>query len=157
MDEIYLYTDGACSGNPGPGGWAYILHHPATGAVRKKSGGAGRTTNNRMEMRAVIHGLAAVKRPCRVTVVTDSQYVARGAAEWLEGWKAKNWRTAGKKRVKNADLWRRLDALLATHDVRFQYVAGHRGHPENEQCDQMAVAAAQAARTAAPADMDPDA
>jgi ribonuclease HI len=158
MDEVILTTDGACSGNPGPGGWAYVLRHPATGTCRKKSGGSGRTTNNRMEMQAVLHGLAAVKRPCRVTVVTDSQYVAKGAAEWLEDWKARGWRTAGKKRVKNADLWRRLDDLLATHDVRFQYVAGHAGHAENEECDRLAVAAAQKARAdRSPPDLDPDA
>jgi len=157
MDEIVLYTDGACSGNPGPGGWAYILHHPATGVRRKQSGGSRRTTNNRMEMQAVLHGLRAVRRACSVTVVTDSQYVANGAREWLEQWKARGWRTAGKKRVKNRDLWEQIDEMLAKHDVTFQYIPGHAGHPENEACDQMAVAAAQRARAeSAPTDLDPE-
>jgi ribonuclease HI len=155
-EEVRLYTDGACSGNPGPGGWAYILHHPATDTWREVAGGSIRTTNNRMELRAVLNGLAAVKRPCRVTVFTDSQYVANGAREWLAAWKVRGWRTAGKKPVKNADLWRALDKLLAKHEVTFQYVRAHSGHRLNEACDRMAVdALKQAHDKGEPADLDP--
>jgi ribonuclease HI len=143
-DFVWLYTDGACSGNPGPGGWAYILKHPATGQVRDASGAEPHTTNNRMELAGVIEGLASLKRRCEVRLVTDSQYVAKGIAEWMPKWKKNGWRrkdSGGFKPVMNADLWQRLDALLAGHTVRVTHVLGHRGHPENEACDRMAVAA----------------
>ncbi|MEO6809391.1 MAG: ribonuclease HI [Isosphaeraceae bacterium] len=143
-DLVRLYTDGACSGNPGPGGWAYILNHPATGRTSDAAGAEPATTNNRMELAGVIEGLASLKRPCRVELVTDSQYVAKGIAEWMPKWKANGWkRKEGSqyKPVKNEDLWRRLDELLAGHQVRVNHVLGHNGHPENEACDRMAVAA----------------
>jgi ribonuclease HI len=143
-DLVRLYTDGACSGNPGPGGWAYILQHPASGQTRDASGAEALTTNNRMELTGVIEGLASLKRPCRVEVVTDSQYVAKGLAEWMPKWKAQGWkRKEGRqlKPVQNEDLWRRLEALAAGHQVRITHVLGHNGHVENEACDRMAVAA----------------
>jgi ribonuclease HI len=143
-DLVWLYTDGACSGNPGPGGWAYILKHPASGQVRDGSGAEVVTTNNRMELAGVIEGLASLKRRCQVRLVTDSQYVAKGIAEWMPKWKAQGWRRKEKgqfKPVMNADLWQRVDALLVNHDVQVTHVLGHRGHPENEACDRMAVAA----------------
>lgn len=143
-DFVRLYTDGACSGNPGPGGWAYILQHPATGKVMDGSGAEPTTTNNRMELSGVIEGLATLKRPCQVLVVTDSQYVAKGIAEWMPKWKSNGWRRkegAQFKPVSNVELWQRLDGLLATHKVKVQHVLGHNGHPENEACDRMAVAA----------------
>jgi len=144
--EIVLYTDGACSGNPGPGGWAYILHHPKTGKRKEASGGEPETTNNRMEMLAAIEGLDSLKRRCRVRVVTDSQYLVRGMNEWLRGWKANDWRRrVGRyfKPLANEELWRRLDELKDRHDVTFEHVRGHAGHPENERCDELAVAAYQ--------------
>ena len=143
-DLVYLYTDGACSGNPGPGGWAYILKHPATGQVRDDSGAEPHTTNNRMELSGVIEGLVTLKRPCRVELVTDSQYVAKGIAEWMRKWKANGWQRKEGGRLKpvmNADLWQRVDELTARHEVKVNHVLGHRGHPENEACDRMAVAA----------------
>ena len=143
-DQVFLYTDGACSGNPGPGGWAFILKHPASGHVRDASGAEPRTTNNRMELTGPIRGLASLNRRCRVELVTDSQYVAKGIAEWMPKWKAQGWRRREKgqfKEVVNLDLWQELDALLARHDVSVSHVLGHRGHPENEACDRMAVAA----------------
>ena len=143
-DFVELYTDGACSGNPGPGGWAFILKHPASGLVRDGWGAEPHTTNNRMELASVIEGLATLKRPCQVKVVTDSQYVAKGLAEWMPKWKSNGWqRKEGNqfKPVKNADLWQRLDELAAGHKVKVTHVLGHRGHPENEACDRMAVAA----------------
>jgi ribonuclease HI len=143
-DLVRLYTDGACSGNPGPGGWAYILKHPASGQARDASGAEPATTNNRMELTGVIEGLASLKRPCRVELVTDSQYVAKGITEWMPKWKAQGWQRKEGGRLKpvmNADLWQRLDELLARHEVRVTHVLGHRGHPENEACDRMAVAA----------------
>jgi ribonuclease HI len=143
-DHVRLYTDGACLGNPGPGGWAYILEHPATGTVRDASGAERHTTNNRMELMGVIEGLASLRRRCAVELVTDSQYVAKGIHEWLPKWKAQGWkRKEGKqlKPVMNEDLWRRLDELLSEHQVKVTHVLGHRGHPENEACDRMAVAA----------------
>lgn len=144
LPSVELYTDGACSGNPGPGGWAYILKHPASGKVVEASGGAAETTNNRMELQAVIAGLEALKKRSAVEIVTDSEYVAKGCREWLPGWKRNNWRRReGKtlKPLKNEALWRRLDELLALHDVRFTVVRGHAGHSENERCDELAVAA----------------
>lgn len=145
LPSVRLFTDGACRGNPGPGGWAYILEHAASGTVKEGAGGEPQTTNNRMELRAVIEGLKALKRRSQVEVVTDSAYVAKGCREWLPVWKRNNWRRReGKqwKPVKNEDLWRELDELLARHDVRLTIVRGHAGHPENERCDELAVAAA---------------
>jgi len=142
---VDLFTDGACSGNPGPGGWAYILRHPASGKSREDSAGEKRTTNNRMELMAVIQGLAALKSPSTVELHSDSQYVLKGLNEWMAGWKKNGWRTSGKQPVKNQDLWQQLDALTQTHTIRFHWVRGHAGHPENEQADQLAVAARDAA------------
>jgi ribonuclease HI len=138
---VELYTDGACSGNPGPGGWAYLLRHPATGKEVEASGGEAMTTNNRMELTAVIEGLAALRAASRVDLFSDSQYVLNGLKEWLQGWKARGWRTADKKPVKNEDLWRRLDDLSSRHEIRYHWVRGHDEHPENERCDALAVAA----------------
>lgn len=141
---VRLFTDGACSGNPGPGGWAFILRHPATGHSIEKSGAERQTTNNRMELAGVIEGLSALKRPCEVELVTDSQYVAKGISEWMPTWKRQGWRRKernGFKPVINVDLWQRLDALLEVHRVKVKHVLGHRGHPENEECDRMAVEA----------------
>lgn len=143
---VQLYTDGACSGNPGPGGWAYILKHPASGKMREASGGLAATTNNQMELQAVISGLQALTRPSSVEVVTDSVYVAKGCSEWMPGWKRNDWRRReGKqwKPVKNVEFWQQLDKLLAKHRVRFTVVKGHSGHAENERCDELAVAACQ--------------
>ncbi len=143
---VQLYTDGACSGNPGPGGWAYILKHPASDSVKEGSGGAAQTTNNQMELQAVIEGLSALKSRSCVEVVTDSVYVAKGASEWMPGWKKNGWRRRERKSwkpVKNVELWQQLDELLTRHDVRFTVVKGHSGHPENERCDELAVAAVQ--------------
>lgn len=144
LDFVELYTDGACSGNPGPGGWAYILKHPASGKVTDASGAEPLTTNNRMELQGAIEGLGSLRRPCRVELVTDSQYLGRGLTEWMPRWKSQGWRRKeGKtfKPVVNLDLWQRLDELLATHQVEVRFVLGHNGHPENEACDRMAVAA----------------
>jgi ribonuclease HI len=141
---VRLFTDGACSGNPGPGGWAFILVHPATGKSRDSSGAEPETTNNRMELMGVIEGLTSLKRPCQVELVTDSQYVAKGISEWLPNWKRRGWQRKEKgqlKPVANVDLWQKVDALLGVHNVRVTHVLGHRGHPENEACDRMAVAA----------------
>ncbi len=145
VPHVTLFTDGACRGNPGPGGWAYILRHPSTGIEKEESGGAPQTTNNQMELLAVIQGLKALKRRSMVEVVTDSVYVAKGAVEWLPGWKVQDWRRREKNRlvpVKNVELWQELDQLLTQHQVRFTTIAGHSGHPENERCDELAVAAA---------------
>lgn len=145
---VHLFTDGACSGNPGPGGWAYILRHPASGRQAERAGGDPATTNNRMELTAVIEGLGALKQPSSVDLFSDSQYVLNGLREWLPAWKARHWRTADKKPVKNRELWERLDQLIALHEVRFHWVRGHSDHPENERCDALAVAARdQAARS----------
>jgi len=144
--EVQLFTDGGCSGNPGPGGWAFILRHPASGKELERSGAEPETTNNRMELLAVIRGLEALRRPARVEVVTDSTYVGKGLSEWLPKWKANGWRRRAKggwAEVKNEDLWRRLDVLLARHEVHFTHIRGHTGHPENERCDRLAVAAYQ--------------
>lgn len=139
---VHLFTDGACSGNPGPGGWAYLLRHPASASEREDSGGEAQTTNNRMELRAVIEGLSALKSRSRVVLTSDSKYVLDGMKEWLPNWKKRGWKTASKQPVKNQDLWQQLDALLAQHDIDFHWIRGHTGHPENERCDQMAVEAA---------------
>ncbi len=139
MDHVEMFTDGACSGNPGPGGWGVVLRSKNT--EKELSGAEKDTTNNRMEMMAVIAGLEALKRACRVTITTDSQYVMKGMTEWLPGWKARNWRTASKQPVKNADLWQRLEKAINPHKVEWQWVRGHNGHAENERADQLAVAA----------------
>jgi ribonuclease HI len=133
---VEIFTDGACSGNPGPGGWAAILrsgHHE-----KEFSGGDAATTNNRMELMAVIEGLRKLKRPSKVTVHTDSRYVMDGASKWLSGWKTKGWKTADRKPVKNEDLWRMLDQEMARHQIAWRWVAGHSGHPENERADALA-------------------
>ena len=143
---VYLYTDGACSGNPGPGGWAYILRHGKTKAEKEGSGGDAQTTNNRMELSAVIQGLSALKKSCNVELYTDSRYVGQGISEWMPKWKANNWqRKQGRqnKPVKNVELWQALDKLLEQHEVNYHWVAGHSGHPENERCDELAVEAYQ--------------
>ncbi|HEY0981679.1 MULTISPECIES: ribonuclease HI [unclassified Schlesneria] len=142
---VQVFTDGACRGNPGPGGWGCILRHPASGAEKEISGGVPLTTNNQMELQAVISGLSALKSRSNVEVITDSSYVAKGCAEWLPGWKKNGWRRkegTALKPVKNVELWQQLDALLSQHRVRFTLVRGHMGHPENERCDELAVAAA---------------
>jgi len=133
---IDVWTDGACKGNPGPGGWGVLLKQ---GRHEKTlCGGEANTTNNRMELLAVIQALQALKRPCRVTIHTDSQYVQKGMTQWLANWKARGWRTAAKAPVKNADLWQTLDALAATHTLRWQWVRGHVGDPGNERADALA-------------------
>ena len=137
--DVHLFTDGACSGNPGPGGWAAILR---TGErERELSGGDRATTNNRMELMGVISGLEALKRPCTVTIHTDSKYVLDGASKWIHGWKKNGWRTADKKPVKNVELWQRLDAAQKMHKLRWVWVKGHSGHAENERADALARAA----------------
>ena len=146
MAEVHLFTDGGCSGNPGPGGWAYILRHPESGKEVEDSGGESETTNNRMELTAVIQGLASLNRSTKVELFTDSVYVGKGMSEWMPKWKANGWRRKEKGRwapVKNEDLWRELDALIAKHQVKYTRVAGHSGHPENDRADKLAVAAYQ--------------
>ena len=150
LRQVVLFTDGACKGNPGPGGWGFILQDAPTGTIRKESGGEPHTTNNRMELLAVIRGLEALKRGCRVRLVTDSEYVARGISEWMPGWKANGWRRRvgkGYKPVKNVELWQQLDQLLQQHQVDCEWVRGHAGHPENEECDRLAVQAARKYQT----------
>ncbi len=143
---VHLFTDGACSGNPGPGGWAFILRHPSSDAEIEGNGGERTTTNNRMELTAVIKGLERLTRPSLVHLYSDSQYVLKGLREWMAGWKRKGWKTAAKKPVKNVELWQRLDELKAQHELQFHWVEGHSGHPENERCDTLAVAARDAHR-----------
>lgn len=138
---IHLFTDGACSGNPGPGGWACILRHLPTEKEKVMSGAEPDTTNNRMELMAVIQGLRALNREVGVLVVSDSQYVLKGLNSWMAGWKKKGWKLANGKPVKNIDLWQELDQLKQKHQLTFQYVPGHAGHPENERCDELAVQA----------------
>lgn len=149
MKTVELYTDGACSGNPGPGGWAFILRCPTTGKELERADGQGETTNNQMELMAVIRGLEALKEPCRVTLFSDSTYVGQGLTSWMAGWKSRGWkRKDGSKLVpiKNQELWQRLDQLMQKHEVVFKHVKGHAGHVENERCDVLAVAASQAFR-----------
>lgn len=134
---IEIYTDGACSGNPGPGGWGAVLRW--NGHEKELSGHEDDTTNNRMEMTAVIEALGAIKRSSTVHLYTDSKYVMQGITEWMAGWKARGWKTAAKKPVKNKDLWEALDAALEQHDVRWHWVKGHAGHPENERADKLAT------------------
>jgi ribonuclease HI len=146
LPEVELYTDGACSGNPGPGGWAFILRHPATAKQLEKSGGERETTNNRMELLAVVRGLEALTKPSHVKLMTDSVYVGKGLSEWMPKWKANGWRRREGtqwKEVKNEDLWRELDQLIHRHKITYIRVAGHSGHPENDRCDELAVAACQ--------------
>lgn len=138
---VDLYTDGACAGNPGPGGWAYILKHAQSGLAREDHGGDPNTTNNRMELSAVIMGLRALTRPSRVRLHSDSKYVLDGLNSWIKSWKKNGWKTAAKQPVKNEDLWRELDALRNEHEVSFHWVKGHAGHPENERADELAVLA----------------
>lgn len=139
MKYIELFTDGACSGNPGPGGWGVVLRY--NGHEKELSGGEKNTTNNRMELTAAIEGLAALKEKCKVRLVTDSKYVADGITKgWAESWRKNNWRKADKKPALNPDLWERLLNLIAEHDVTIEWVKGHAGHPENERCDRLAVA-----------------
>ena len=134
--EVVLYTDGACRGNPGPGGWGVVLEYGDS--RRTLYGGEAATTNNRMELMAVIAGLSALKRPCRVRIVTDSRYVLQGMTEWMPNWKKKHWRTAGGKPVMNVDLWQQLDSVAATHEIEWEWVKGHSGHPGNEEADRLA-------------------
>ncbi len=144
LPHVILFTDGACHGNPGPGGWAFILRHPQSGRQLECSGAEPQTTNNRMELTAVVKGLEALKRPSCVELVTDSIYVGKGITEWLPKWKSQGWRRREGKswtEIKNEDLWRRLDELLTRHHVVFRHIPGHSGHPENERCDALAVAA----------------
>jgi ribonuclease HI len=139
--HVEIFTDGACSGNPGPGGWGVILRlKGADGHSRERelSGGDAATTNNRMELMAAIMGLEALKRPCDVRLYTDSVYVKDGVTKWIHGWKKNGWRTADKKPVKNIELWQRLDAARGPHQVQWHWVKGHSGHPENERADQLA-------------------
>ncbi len=136
QNDVTIYTDGACSGNPGPGGWGALLKY---GKVEKQlKGGAAETTNNRMELTATIEALNALKRPCNVKLYTDSQYVKNGITQWIHGWKRNGWKTSAKKPVKNAELWQALDEALARHTVSWNWVKGHAGDPGNETADQLA-------------------
>jgi ribonuclease HI len=135
-NTVVIYTDGACSGNPGPGGWGSVLLF--NGHRRELSGGDAETTNNRMEMMAVIRALEALKRPCEVIVHTDSTYVMKGMTEWLEQWKKRNWKTSAKKPVKNVELWQELERAIRRHQVHWKWVKGHSGVPENERADELA-------------------
>ncbi|MDO4587925.1 MAG: ribonuclease HI [Planctomycetia bacterium] len=140
--EVILYTDGACSGNPGPGGWGFILRHPKTGKELIQSGGLKMTTNNQMELIAVIEGLSILKKPTFVEIVSDSAYVLNGLSSWMQNWKKNNWRRktkSGWEPVKNVELWQKLDHLMTIHELKFTKIKGHSGHPENEQCDSLAV------------------
>lgn len=144
MSHVTIYTDGACRGNPGPGGWGAVL---LSGSHRKELNGAdSATTNNRMELTAAIEALAALKRRCQVKLYTDSQYVRQGITEWIHQWKKRDWRTADRKPVKNVDLWQALDAQIARHDIEWHWVRGHSGVPENERADQLANEAIDALR-----------
>ncbi|MCP4791347.1 MAG: ribonuclease HI [Gammaproteobacteria bacterium] len=136
MDEIEMFTDGACKGNPGPGGWGVLMRYKQQ--EKRLHGGEILTTNNRMELMAAIKGLAALKRPCLVQLTTDSQYVRQGITEWIHSWKEKGWMTAARKPVKNADLWQQLDKQVQEHEVHWHWVKGHSGHEENEIADQLA-------------------
>jgi ribonuclease HI len=146
MKRVSLFTDGACSGNPGPGGWAFILRCSQTEKELERSDGDPQTTNNKMELTAVIRGLEALREPCEVTLYADSNYVLQGMEQWMKGWKRNGWKRKDGSRlvaVKNVELWKRLDELSRQHTIRFEHVKGHAGHPENERCDELAVAAYQ--------------
>ncbi len=134
--SVTIFTDGACSGNPGPGGWGALLLF--NGEEKELTGGEFETTNNRMELMAAIQGLQALKKPCQVRLVTDSNYVKEGITTWIHNWKKNGWRTAGRKPVKNADLWQDLDTAITRHDITWEWVRGHTGHPENERADALA-------------------
>ncbi len=136
LKQVEIFTDGACSGNPGPGGWGAVLRH--NGATKEISGGEKQTTNNRMELMAAIAALEALTQPCEVILTTDSKYVMDGITKWIWGWKKNSWKKADKKPVLNADLWMRLDAITSQHKVKWEWVKGHAGHPENERCDELA-------------------
>lgn len=136
MKKVTIFTDGACRGNPGPGGWGALLRYGKT--EKELYGGAAETTNNRMELQAAIEGLKALKQACEVELTTDSQYVRKGITEWIQNWKKNNWRNAAKKPVKNADLWQLLDSETERHQVTWHWVKGHSGHPENERADALA-------------------
>ena len=135
-EKVEIFTDGACKGNPGPGGWGALLRFGDH--CKQIFGGEIETTNNRMELTAAIRALEMLKRPCQIELTTDSQYLMRGVTEWMSGWKKKGWKTASKKPVKNEDLWRQLDALVANHEIHWNWVRGHTGHVENELADQLA-------------------
>lgn len=135
-DKVEIWTDGACRGNPGPGGWGALLRY--NGTEKELYGGERETTNNRMELIAAIRALEALRRPSRVELTTDSQYVRNGITQWIANWKKRGWKTADRKPVKNQDLWQELDALVNRHDVRWHWVRGHTGHPENERADELA-------------------
>lgn len=152
---VHIYTDGACLGNPGPGGWAALLR---TGQNEKEMvGAASRTTNNRMEMQAAIRALTALMQPCRVYLHTDSEYLRLGITQWVQKWQRNGWRTADKRPVKNKDLWQALITALQTHDVQWDWVKGHAGHSENERVDVLANTAARTQAAASPPDLDPQA
>jgi len=136
LKQVEIYTDGACRGNPGPGGWGAILRY--AGKERELYGGETQTTNNRMEMTAVLSALNALSEPCQVILTTDSEYVLKGMTEWLVGWKARNWKTASRQPVKNADLWQQLEQAAAQHQIDWRWVRGHSGHAENERADALA-------------------
>ena len=138
-ETVEIFTDGACSGNPGPGGWGAVLRY--RGREKELSGGERQTTNNRMELMAAIAALEALKRPSRVGLWTDSTYLRDGITKWIHAWRRRGWKTADRKPVKNQDLWERLDRAMQPHDVEFHWVRGHAGHPENERADRLAVAA----------------
>ncbi len=141
MPELFAYTDGACSGNPGPGGWGVLLRAMEGDRIvreRELNGGEAQTTNNRMELMAAISALEALKKPSKLTIVTDSNYVKDGITKWIHGWKKNGWRNAAKKPVKNAELWQRLDAATHRHDITWEWIRGHTGHPENERADELA-------------------
>ncbi|MEP6065994.1 MAG: ribonuclease HI [Paracoccaceae bacterium] len=143
MPELFAYTDGACSGNPGPGGWGVLLRAMNGDTIAKErelQGGEADTTNNRMELLAAIHALEALERPSTITVVTDSAYVKNGVTSWIFGWKRNGWKTSSKKPVKNVELWQRLDTAQERHTVEWKWVKGHAGHPENERADELARA-----------------
>jgi len=136
MSTVEIYTDGACRGNPGPGGWGAVLRF--NGTEKHLYGSEAETTNNRMELMAAIAALESLTRSCDINLTTDSQYVKNGITEWIEGWKKRNWKTAARKPVKNVDLWQRLDKIVSQHQVQWHWVRGHSGHPENELADQLA-------------------
>jgi ribonuclease HI len=144
--EIHLFTDGGCSGNPGPGGWAYLMRHLPSGKEIENSGAEELTTNNQMELQAVIQGLTSLKRPCRVELFTDSTYVGKGMTEWMPKWKSNNWQRRDNGKfvpVKNVELWQQLDEQLQRHKVKYTWVKGHSEHPENDRVDELAVEAYQ--------------